>query len=398
MKRPGTVAEDREPGYAGWQPLAKVLNTTDPFFDQFMFLQGYEFSSNIYLMVGDSLTIVDPGNDYTAFIELFRLGFQPAAIKKIILTHGHRDHAMGAFELLRSYPSIAQTGGFELVLHEASPRELKEIVTQLGSRVIQVRGGENLELNGQQWQIIYTPGHTIDGICLYHPATKTAFTGDTVLPHAMAEPDMYAGGRLDQYLLGVKALLAKGVENILPGHGIPVASSGTQVVEETYESLIMRTLGVETPIPWMAGATELAQRGLLEEALFCCNKALAGDPTNLQALELKASCLNDLGRYQEALEVLDHTLEQKQDSVFSLTSKGFALMGLGRYAESLEWFDAALKIDPNMHEALIYKGVALCLSGHYDEAMNIQAFKTEFAGAIGQEIMGRLASLPPRVG
>jgi glyoxylase-like metal-dependent hydrolase (beta-lactamase superfamily II) len=189
MTNPGEVEQGQEAPHPGWQPLARVLNTTTPFFEKFLFLQSFEtFSSNIYLIMGDYLTIVDPGNDYTAFMDLFRLQVKPEDIKKIVLTHGHPDHAMGALELLR-YPSIIKSGGFELILHEAAPPQLKEMIKQVGSRVTEVRGGETLELSGIEWEVIYTPGHTIDGICLYHAPTKTVFTGDMALPQAVGAPD-----------------------------------------------------------------------------------------------------------------------------------------------------------------------------------------------------------------
>lgn len=390
MTTPGEGEQEQEPQHPGWERLATVLNTKAPFFEKFLLLRSVAdtFCSNIYVIQGEYLTIVDPGNDYTAFMDLFKLELRPEEIKKVVLTHGHPDHAMGAFELLR-YPSIVKSGGFELILHEAAPPQLKEGVKGFGCRVTEVRGGETLELSGSQWEVIHTPGHTIDGICLYHAPTKTVFTGDTVLPDAVGKPDKAAGGSLEHYVFGLKALLKRDIENVFPGHGLPVASDGRKVIEETYESVMMKIIGVETPIPWLQGATALAQRGLLEEAVFCCEKELARRPDNLRALELKASCLNDLDRGAEAVEVFERILVQESDSVFALTGKGCALMGLGRHHESLNYFDTALRIDPNRREALVYKGMALYLSGRAEEAMAIEAFSTEFAERFKEELRKR---------
>jgi glyoxylase-like metal-dependent hydrolase (beta-lactamase superfamily II) len=382
------VEQEREPQsqHPGWQPLASVLDTTDPFFEKFLFLQSVDtFSSNVYVLTGDYLTLVDPGNDYTAFMDVSKFQLELGDIKKIVLTHGHPDHVMGAFELLR-YPRIIQSGGFELILHEAAPPQLKEVVQQGGSRVTEVRGGETLELSGLEWEVIHTPGHTIDGICLYHPPTKTVFTGDTVLPDAVGAPDPRGGGSLEHYLFGLRALLRRDVENVLPGHGLPVAGAGRKVVEETYESVMMKIIGVETPIPWVEGATALAERGLLEEALFCCNKELARNPESMTAMELRGSSLNDLGRNTEAIEVFDHILVREHDHVFALTGKGCALLGLGQHAESLQYFESALKRRPNIRDALVYKGMALYLSGRQEEAMDIEAFRTEFVGRFQEEL------------
>ncbi len=389
MTNAGEVEQEREPQHPGWQPLTKVLNTTTPFFEKFLFLRGYgNFASNIYVIMEDSLTIVDTGNDYTAFMHLFQLKPKLADIKKIVLTHGHQDHAMGAFELLRSYPSSIASGGFELVLHEAGPPQLKEMVKEFGCRVTEVRGGETLDLSGLEWEVIYTPGHTIDGISLYHAPTKTVFSGDMALPNAVGAPDPKAGGRLDHYLFGLKALLKRDIENLLPGHGLPVAPVGRKVIEETYECVMMKIIEVESPIPWIEGAMALAQRGLLEEALFCCDKEMARNPEHVRALELKALCLNDLGRCHEALEVLDKLgVLRPGDDSFILVGKGYALMGLGKYHESITCFDEALRVKPGMKDALVYKGMALYLAGNCDEAMNIEQFRTEFVGRFKEEML-----------
>jgi hydroxyacylglutathione hydrolase len=378
-----------EPKHPGWLPLAQVFKTTDPFFEQILYLLAYDYSSNIYLLKGDYLTIVDPGNDYTGFMDLFQLGYRPEDIKKIVLTHGHRDHCMGAFELLRSYPALVESGGFELILHPESPGELKEVVRKFGCRVTEVQGGETLELSGQEWEVMYTPGHTIDGLSFYHAATKTAFTGDTALPHAMAEIDHNAGGRLDHYLFGVKVLLQKDIVNLLPGHGIPVASLGNRVVEQTYESLMLKIIGVEKEIPWIDGAKALVSKGLLEEAVFCCDRELARQPDNVMAMQLKAYCLTDLGRCGESLILLDQVLAQDNSNVHALTAKGHALLGLGRYLECIPFFDQALALNPEFQDAQIYKGMALYFSGRPDEAMDIEGFQKEFMDRVKQQFANK---------
>ena len=376
---------EEEPQHPGWLTLAQVFNSEDPFFEKFLYLLGYDYSSNIYVIKGDYLTIVDPGNDYTGFIDLFQLGYQPKDIKKIVLTHGHRDHCMGAFELLRAYPEITDGGGFELILHPESPGELKEVVKKFGCKVTEVQGGEILELSGLEWEVMYTPGHTIDGLSFYHKPSKTAFTGDIALPHAMAEPDQNAGGRLDHYLFGVKVLLQKDIANLLPGHGLPVPDLGNRVVEQSYESLMLKIIGVEKEIPWIEGAQALVTKGLLEEAVFCCDRELTRQPDNLMALQLKAYCLTDMGRCEESLILLDQILAQDKANLHALTAKGHALLGLGRYSESIPYFDQALSLNPDFQEPQMYKGMALYLSGKVDEAMDIEIFQKEFSQRVKQE-------------
>ena len=368
-----------EPDHPGWLSIAEILKIADPVFAKSNFLIGYGESSNVYVLAGDYLTIVDPGNDYTVFTELEKLGFNPLDIKKVVVTHGHRDHCMGVFELLR-FPPIYENKDIEIINHEGGPQEFKRILEEQGFTLTQVKGGETLELSGFEWEVIHTPGHTIDGICLYHGPTKTVITGDTVLPHAIGDADKTAGGRLDHYLYGLKQLLKKDIENVLPGHGVPVAATGRRTVEETYEGVMMKVMEVEpdSKTTWMEGATLLAEKGLLEEVVYCCDKELALRPKNLSASQLKAFALNDMGRCEEAIEILDQILAKQADDVHALTAKGHALLGLQKWDESIKYFDDALAINPEIQEAQVFKGMALYFMGKYDEAMEIEPFKAEF--------------------
>lgn len=397
MAENGTLSREWETKHPGWVRLSALPGAAPPIFESILFLPGYEFSSNIYVVAGAPLSIVDAGNDYTAFAELFAMGYRPADIGKIVLTHGHRDHAMGVFELLRSYSGVVEGGKLELVVHEAGPAELRDGARRAGVRVTEVRGGETIELGGCGWEVILTPGHTVDGICLYHAPSRTAFTGDTVLPHAMSEPDENAGGRFDHYLFGLRALLEREIENVLPGHGLPVAGAGKRVIEDTYEGLMLKVVGAapDAKIRWVDGAAALAEKGFLHEAVFCCEKGLRLAPADRRALRLAAACLNDLGRFREALETLDRLdacAAGPERDLFSLVGRGYALMGLARYQESVALFDEALKLRPGATDASVYKGMALYLAGRCDEAMEIEPFRTEFMGRFRDEVMRRAKS------
>jgi glyoxylase-like metal-dependent hydrolase (beta-lactamase superfamily II) len=376
-----------EPDHPGWLSIAEIMKIADPVFEKSVFLIGYGESSNVYVLAGDYLTIIDPGNDYTVFAELETMGFNPLDIKKIVVTHGHRDHCMGVFELLR-FPPIYESKEIEIVNHEAGPQEFKRILEEQGFSLTQVKGGETIELSGFEWEVIHTPGHTIDSICFYHGPTKTAITGDTVLPHSIGDADKIAGGQLDHYLYGLKQLLNKDIENILPGHGVPVAATGRRSVEQTYEGVMMKIIEVEpdSKTTWMEGAALLAEKGLLEEVVYCCDKELARRPEKLSPLQLKAFTLNDIGRCEEAIEILDQILEQQADHVHALTAKGHALLGLQKYDESIKYFDDALAINPEIQEAQIFKGMALYFMGKHDEAMEIEPFKTEFMARFKDQI------------
>jgi glyoxylase-like metal-dependent hydrolase (beta-lactamase superfamily II) len=369
-----------------WQSLAELLKLSNPLFDKTFFLFGYEFSCNIYLIQGDYLSLIDPGNDYTAFMQLHGLGFKLPDIKKIALTHGHQDHVMGTIELFRGYPGY-KISDVEIVMHEAGPRQYKETVQDLGCRLTEVKGGEKINLSGFEFEVIHTPGHTLDGISFYHEPTQTLFSGDTVLPHAMAEVDQSGGGRMDHYLYSLRTLRKREVQHVMPGHGGLVAHVGRQVVDATFEGLIKKLVGLETP--FMEGAMTLAQQGLLEEALFYIQKELAVNPHNQRALEMQAFLLLDLARNDEASVIFDKILQQNPRHFHALLGKGRALLGMGGFPASLGYFDQALTINPQDPEALINKGLALYLSGRHEEALDIEIFQQEFTRRVKQEFTGK---------
>jgi len=381
------VYPEEELDHPGWLSIAEILKISDPVFENSKFLIGYHHSSNVYALAGDTLTIVDPGNDYTIFNELEKLGFSILDIKKIVLTHGHRDHCMGVFEFLR-YPPIWEKKEIEIILHAAGPMEFKKTLQEYGFTPTEIEGGETLDLGGHKWEAIHTPGHTIDSICLYHEPTKTAITGDTVLPDTVSDADKAGGGSLDHYLYGLRQLMQKEIENILPGHNVPVARTGRHTIEQTYEALMMQAIDVssEDKISWMEGASKLAEKGLLGEVVFCCDKELALRPGNVTAMQFKALTLNDMGRCEESIEILDQILAEQGDNGHALAAKGHALLGLQKYEESLPCFDDALALNPDIEEALVFKGMALTFLGRHEEAMEIEAFKTAFAERFKHEI------------
>jgi glyoxylase-like metal-dependent hydrolase (beta-lactamase superfamily II) len=86
-----------------------------------------------------------------------------------------------------------------------------------------VHDGEKLNLGGRTIEILSTPGHTPDAICLLDRANGLLFTGDTYYPAPIwlyrPETD------LDAYVASVKRLaaLAPQIKLVIGAHNIPVA-------------------------------------------------------------------------------------------------------------------------------------------------------------------------------
>uniref|UniRef100_A0A7J3M037 MBL fold metallo-hydrolase n=1 Tax=Archaeoglobus fulgidus TaxID=2234 RepID=A0A7J3M037_ARCFL len=336
----------------------------------FFFLEGYEFSSNIYAIVDDEITFIDAGNDYTAFYEFFELGFDPFCVRGVILTHSHIDHSAGVYELLR-YESIRKN--IQIILHENGSRTLMETAQKLGAKVVKIKGFEKIDAGQFRIFAIPTPGHTGDSMCLYIPDLDTIFTGDTVLPNAIAAPDPFVGGNLKDYVNSLRLLRSLKVKNCLPGHGKPIVGNGAKSIEETYEGVIMNLTDSRE---YDEIVKKLISLGYLEDAIIYCDKILE-KREDLEIMLAKASSLIHLYRCEEAIEILNKVLKMDSKNHMALISMGYALMLMKKYFESIEFFDKALKIRYSP-EARIYKGIALTLMGKFEEAMKIPEFKENF--------------------
>jgi len=83
--------------------------------------------------------------------------------------------------------------------------------------------GESIDLGGRSVEIVATPGHTPDAICLLDRARGLLFTGDTFYPGTIwlyrAETDLDAYGASLRRL----ATLAPQIQMVLGAHNVPVA-------------------------------------------------------------------------------------------------------------------------------------------------------------------------------
>jgi glyoxylase-like metal-dependent hydrolase (beta-lactamase superfamily II) len=87
-----------------------------------------------------------------------------------------------------------------------------------------VADGEKIDLGGRTLEVLLTPGHTPDAVCLLDRGRRELFTGDTFYPGNLwlFVPET----NLDAYQRSIERLaaLAKDVEILRPAHNAPQAS------------------------------------------------------------------------------------------------------------------------------------------------------------------------------
>jgi len=162
-------------------------------------------------LLGES-TVIDPGPPIDSHIEAIRDAMP--ALRTILLTHRHEDHAPAAVPLKRATGAriLAPAG----VLDDT-------IVDQ------RIAGGESLLIESEALRVIATPGHTSEHVCFLTSAGDL-FTGDTVLGEGTTTifpPD----GSMRDYIDSLRVLLAYQPKRIFPGHG-PTRDDACAVIEQ----------------------------------------------------------------------------------------------------------------------------------------------------------------------
>lgn len=151
---------------------------------------------------GDELTLIDTGaagSAQTIADAVTGSGLTTAAIKRIVLTHGHNDHTGNAAEIRgwHGAPVFAHRADAPMVRGAAGPpkpvlqdweRPLYDsIVPTVPDAVpcpvdVELEGGEVLPFGGGA-QALSVPGHTDGSIAFYLPKHRVLFCGDTIASH-----------------------------------------------------------------------------------------------------------------------------------------------------------------------------------------------------------------------
>jgi glyoxylase-like metal-dependent hydrolase (beta-lactamase superfamily II) len=176
------------------------------------------YSCNSYLVLGDwnrledLNTVIDPGTDGFVLDEIEHLstGCGKVAVEQVILTHNHFDHSGGVTALKERYGAR--------VLAFADGPGVDELL----------RDGQFVRAGDEMLEVLHTPGHSSDSICLYAPAPKTLFSGDTVV-RIRSPGDVYT----HDYLDGLAKLACRKILKIYSGHDEPMTTLARETILET---------------------------------------------------------------------------------------------------------------------------------------------------------------------
>ncbi len=330
------------------------------------FLEGFENSSNIYYFREDGM-LVDTGNDYTAFFEFSKIA-NISEISSIFLTHSHNDHTLGLFDLLRSYEEFDSITVF---VHVSMRGALEKRLRVFGKdvRVLGLRGGEELEIGGEKYRVLDTPGHTFDHLSLYSHDSGILFSGDAVITNPVY--DMNLGGSLKNFTLTLRHLKNLSVRCILPGHGYYACGDVTGIILEKSYFNAIREMSPERNLKECAKAA--LKLGLVDEAEYALKAFLElENAQDREAVFGIASIRADRGDADSVEELLtDYIRDGDEDALYIA---GMASMRAGKFKRAAELFKKLTEISSKSEYRVLY-GSALYEGGRVAEALEIEEFR-----------------------
>jgi hydroxyacylglutathione hydrolase len=197
------------------------------------FKQIQQHSDNFSYIIADESTkeaaVVDSSFNAEEIIKIIKT--QKLHLTYILNTHGHSDHTAGNTELVSIF-------GAKVAAHK-----LAKI-----SYDIPLEDNEVLRIGKISIKILYTPGHTLDSICLLLNNQKL-LTGDTLFVGECGRTDFVGGSSKNMYeSLFYKLLTLDDNVEVYPGHDygkedkLHLATKKPQRFHGIHESTLTRFL------------------------------------------------------------------------------------------------------------------------------------------------------------
>jgi len=180
------------------------------------------YTCRSYLLLGDwnvlsdVNTLIDPGTDGSVInqIETLSTGCGKVPVEQVILTHNHFDHAGGVEIFKQRYGARVYAWN--------DGKDVDELL----------RDGQIIKAGDDQLQVLHTPGHSSDSICLYNFTHRILFSGDTQLRIHTA-----GGAFAQEYIETLRRLSTLRIETIYSGHDEPIDNNAEGIILETLRNI-----------------------------------------------------------------------------------------------------------------------------------------------------------------
>ena len=174
--------------------------------------------------------IVDPGGDVPSILKAIE--HSNVKIEKILLTHGHIDHAGGAEEL-REALGVQIEGPHvdDLFLLNDLPKSGAKY-GMVDARIVVpdrwLKDGDEVTVAGLKFSILHAPGHSPGSVIFFNDENRFALMGDVLFQGSVGRTDFPYGSQ-ETLMKSIKEkVLSLGDDVVfLPGHG-PASQIGVE--------------------------------------------------------------------------------------------------------------------------------------------------------------------------
>jgi glyoxylase-like metal-dependent hydrolase (beta-lactamase superfamily II) len=182
--------------------------------------------------------LVDAGGEIEFLLQ--RAAHHGVTLEKLLVTHGHLDHASGVHELAgRLGLPIEGPHPDDLFWIEALPEHARRYGFPPAHSFVPDRWlgqGDTVSLGSLSLDVIHCPGHTPGHVVFHHAPSQLAFVGDVLFQGGVGRSDFPRGNHADLVRSIRERLFPLGDDTqFVPGHG-PMSTFGAERATNPYVS------------------------------------------------------------------------------------------------------------------------------------------------------------------
>ena len=149
--------------------------------------------TNTWLIGGAEPALVDAGVGNPEHVAALERALEGRELRRVFITHSHKDHASGLPALAAKWPSLAVVFG--------------------------ARDGATFPAGDGSLRVVRTPGHSPDHLCYFDEEAGDLYCGDLLRAGGTVVIPARQGGNLRDYLASLRRVRALAPRRLIPGHG-----------------------------------------------------------------------------------------------------------------------------------------------------------------------------------